>query len=151
VLGVFDRNKLEDVLERTSGRRGSTVIRAILDQYEEGTTLTESELEERFLAICLNAGLTRPRVNEWIVLREGAVRVDFLWRKERLIVETDGRRFHGTRGAFERDRRCDQRLVLADYRVVRFTWKQITNEPKQVAATVADLLRDRRDAMASAS
>src|SRR6059036_3622316 len=48
---------------------------------------------------------------------------------ERLIVETDGHRTHGTRSAFERDRRRDQRLALAGWRVVRFTWGQIANGP----------------------
>ena len=72
--------------------------------------------------------------------REPAVRVDFLWRRDRLIVETDGHRTHRTRQAFERDRRRDQRLVLAGWRVIRVTWRQLTCEPMQVAGTLARLL-----------
>ena len=67
-------------------------------------------------------------------------RVDFLWRQQRLIVETDGRDVHSTRQAFERDRKRDQRLMLAGWRVVRFTWRQITREPERVAATLRALL-----------
>ena len=115
-------------------------MREILDEQQDGTALTESELEERFLTLCLDAGIRRPRVNEWIVLDGGAVKADFLWPEESLIVETDGRRVHGTRRAFEHDRQRDQRLALAGYRVVRFTWKQITAEPEQVVATVSALL-----------
>ena len=139
-MGLFDRHALEDVLERIPGRRGAREIWAILDDHREGTGLTESELEERFLTLCLNAGIRCPRVNEWIVLDGGAMRADFLWPEHSLIVETDGRRVHGSRRAFEHDRQRDQRLVLAGYRVVRFTWKQITGEPGRVVATVAGLL-----------
>ncbi|MDX6675968.1 MAG: hypothetical protein QOE31_20, partial [Solirubrobacteraceae bacterium] len=37
----------------------------------------------------------------------------------------------------EHDRRRDQRLMLAGYRVVRFTWRQVTEDP----ATTLDTLR----------
>jgi very-short-patch-repair endonuclease len=89
-----------------------------------------------------SARLPDPEVNTWIVTdqREPALCVDFLWRRERLIVETDGYRTHGTRQAFERDRRRDQRLVLAGWRVIRVTWRQLTREPMQVAGTLARLL-----------
>jgi len=66
--------------------------------------------------------------------------VDFLWRAERLVVETDGHRRHGTRAAFERDRRRDGDLLVAGYRVVRFTWRQVVNDPRYVSATLAALL-----------
>jgi very-short-patch-repair endonuclease len=139
MLGIFDLNALNELLGRSPGRR-LRKIRAVLALYEEGTSLTESELEELFLELCRRAGLPSPRVNQWIVLDGGAVKVDFLWPAASLIVETDGRRAHGTRAAFERDRERDQRLVLADYRVVHFTWRQITREPQRVARRVAELL-----------
>jgi very-short-patch-repair endonuclease len=139
LLGLFDLNALNELLGRAPGRRLKK-MRSILAGYETESSLTESELEERFLALCLRAGLRRPRVNQWIVLDGGSVRADFLWPQERLIVETDGRHAHGTRHAFERDRERDQRLVLAGYRVVRFTWKQITGQPGKAAARVAELL-----------
>jgi len=52
----------------------------------------------------------------------------------------DGHATHGTRQAFERDRARDQRLELAGYRVIRFTWDQIVHNPGHVARTVVGLL-----------
>jgi very-short-patch-repair endonuclease len=49
---------------------------------------------------------------------------------------------HDTTIAFERDRGRDQRLTLAGYRVVRFTWRQVMSEPAYVAETLAGLLFD---------
>ena len=74
------------------------------------------------------------------MLDDRQVKADFLWPAERLVVETDGRASHSTRAAFEDDRRRDQSLMLAGYRVVRFTWRQVAREPEAVAATVRTLL-----------
>jgi very-short-patch-repair endonuclease len=63
-----------------------------------------------------------------------------LWRREKLVLEADGRHVHGSRRAFEQDRRRDQRLMLAGYRVMRCTWRQITNEADMVAESVSKLL-----------
>ena len=79
-------------------------------------------------------------MNAWLALDDEMIKADFLWRTEGLVVETDGHASHGTRGAFERDRRRDQQLVVAGFRVVRFTWRQVAAEPDLVAATVGALL-----------
>ena len=55
--------------------------------------------------------------------------VDFLWRRARLVVEVDGRRAHGTRRAFEHDRRRDADLTERGYDVIRFTWRQLAENP----------------------
>jgi REase_MTES_1575 len=146
VLGILDLIAVEDVLARASGRRGAPRLRAIVADSNPGVTLTRSELEERLLAICGAAGIPLPRVNAWVPLDGGGVEVDFMWPAERLVVETDGHRVHGTRQAFERDRRRDRRLLLAGWRVVRFTWRQLLQDPAEVAETIRTLLRSPRAA-----
>ena len=139
VLRVLDARALECVLARTPGGHGAQALWEILADYP-GDSLTPSELERRFLALCAAAGITRPRVNAWLDLDGGGVEADFLWEAQRLIAETDGHRIHGTRRAFERDRRRDQRLAVAGWRVVRFTWRQVTLDPDEVARTIAGML-----------
>jgi very-short-patch-repair endonuclease len=139
VLRVFDLRAVEDVLARAGPRRGAGLLRAVIDDSAE-QGLTESELEEAFLELCRGAALPQPAVNAWIALEDGMVKADFLWRAERLVVETDGHAFHGTREAFERDRRRDQLLTLAGFKIVRFTWRQVTIEPDAVAETIGALL-----------
>jgi hypothetical protein len=103
---------------------------------------TESELEERFLVLCRAAGLPEPERQVHIDPGDGGamVRVDFLWREQRLVVETDGAAPHGTRRAFERDRRRDQRLIGAGWQVIRVTWRQIVHSPQEVIDLLATLL-----------
>jgi hypothetical protein len=140
MLRILDASSLEELLDRSAGRRGAPILRAVLGDHRTGAALTRSELEDVFLGICRSAGIAHPEVNAVIEASGGALEVDFMWRLPRLIVETDGHRTHGTRAAFERDRRRDQLLALAGWRVVRFTWRQITRDPDAVVHVVRGLL-----------
>jgi hypothetical protein len=83
-----------------------------------------SPLEEAFLKLCDEP----PVVNGTVAGFE----VDFHWPEARLVVETDGHEHHGTRAAFERDRARDQALTAAGWTVVRFTYRQVLDEPARV-------------------
>ncbi len=141
VAGAFDRRGLEELLANHPTRRGGATLRTVLAEYAIGGGLTRSELEERFLALCLRAGLPRPELNVPLLLPDsGAAVVDALWRRECLVAETDGLGAHSTRAAFERDRHRDAQLTLAGFTVVRFTWRQVTKNARQVAVTLGRLL-----------
>ncbi|MEY2533701.1 MAG: hypothetical protein QOF29_1611, partial [bacterium] len=93
-------------------------------------------LEEAMLALCRAHGLPRPLVNAYAADLE----VDFLFGAGRLVVETDGWRYHRTRTAFERDRRRDATLTRAGYRVLRFTHDQLERDAETVARTITAAL-----------
>jgi very-short-patch-repair endonuclease len=97
---------------------------------------TRSELERAMLALCRHYRLPLPEVN----VRLGGYVVDFLWREQRLVVETDGWAAHRGRVAFERDRARDLDLKLMGFEVVRFTYRQVTGQPQRVAAAIRRLL-----------
>jgi very-short-patch-repair endonuclease len=139
-LRLFDGKAVHEALTRAGPRRGAGILRAVLGSYEE-PALTEEGIEEAFLALCRQASLPSPAVQAWITLGDGiAYKADFLWRRHKLIAETDGRDVHTTRKAFEHDRLRDQRLTLARYTVVRFTWRQVTREPQRIAGALQALL-----------
>jgi Protein of unknown function (DUF559)/Transcriptional regulator, AbiEi antitoxin len=140
VLRSFDGRAVEDVLDRAAGRKGAPLLRELLSEGRITEAITRNKLEERFLALCDQVGLPLPRVNAWIPLGSGGVEADFLWENDRLVVETDGRGVHDTSTAFEADRRRDQRLLAAGYRVVRFTWAQVMHEPAGVVEVLGALL-----------
>lgn len=133
---------IDDVLARADGRRGAALLTSVLDEHTLGCTITRNDLEEAFLQICRAIGLPPDHVNAWIPFPDGGgAEADFLWATERLIVEVDGRDVHATRRAFETDRRRDQRLATLGYRVIRFTWRQVIDEPRHVAATLRALVQ----------
>ena len=98
-----------------------------------------SVLEERFLALCESSGIVLPEVNETIC----GLKVDALWRDQRLVVELDGYAAHGGRAAIEQDRGRELRLRAAGYVVLRYTWQQVTGHPLQVTADLRAALAAR--------
>ena len=57
-----------------------------------------------------------------------------------LIIEVDGEAWHSDHDQFEGDRERQNKFMLADYRVLRFTWDAIANRPDEVIATVRAML-----------
>jgi len=94
---VFDLRAVEDLLARAGGRRGVATPRAVLHEHLIGTTLTRSELEERVLDTCRQAGLPPPKVNAPVPCAPGVWHtVDFFWPEHQVILEADGHRYHRT-------------------------------------------------------
>src|SRR5690606_11466725 len=71
------------------------------------------------------------------------IRVDLMWRAERVAVEIDGDEHRGALH-YERDRRRDVRLQLAGYAVLRFTNRQVAQELAVVLRQLEQLLTTRR-------
>ncbi len=142
LLQRLDGRALTDQLERNPRHPGAARLRAGLALYEPGTAPTESPLEDLLVAVCRAAGVAPPDRQVYIDPGDGDAvpRVDFAWRAQRLVLETDGAGSHRTRRSFEDDRRRDQRLTLAGWRVVRVTHRQLTAEPKRIAALLERLL-----------
>jgi hypothetical protein len=100
---------------------------------------TRSELEFHFLALCHKNGLPAPGVNT----RIGSLLVDFAWRDQRLIVETDGYRYHRGRAAFGNDRARDLELRSLGYEVIRLTYRQVVDNPEDISAVLKQALASR--------
>ncbi len=139
VRGLTDALSLPDLLARHPRRRGAVAIRALLASGEPGG-ITRHELEEGFVGLLDAHGLPRPRLNAPLSLRGRFFEVDCLWRRERVIVELDGRAVHGTGRAFEADRERDRILQAEGWRVARVTWRQMTGDAQAVATDLGRLL-----------
>ena len=135
---LYDGRALSDVVARHPRHPGAAPLAALL---RSEPALTVNELEALFLAIVRSAALPPPAVNLALTsLDHNEYRVDFCWPAHRLIVELDGREDHLTRHAFEADRARDAQLTAAGWRVVRFTYRQVTTEPALVATRLRQLL-----------
>jgi very-short-patch-repair endonuclease len=108
---------------------------------EDAAIRTRSDLEGAFLAICRRYGLPQPKVN----VRIGPFLIDFLWREEGLVVETDSYRYHRGKAAFQEDRARELELMRLGYDVLRLSEAQIDETPKDVAEVLGAELRKRRD------
>jgi very-short-patch-repair endonuclease len=135
-LRIFDLRAVEDVLARAVGRVGAPRLAAALRLDPE---MTREELERRFLALCRQAGLPEPLVNVRVLGKE----VDFCWPAYGVIVECDSWRYHGGRRSFRRDRATDRKLTLGRWRMLRYTWWDVVNDPDMVVADLRQALASR--------
>jgi very-short-patch-repair endonuclease len=127
---VIDPETLRSALDELGGRPGVAVLRETLDR--RTFTLTDSELERRFLPLARHAGLPPPLTQQWV----NGFRVDFFWPDLGLVIETDGLRYHRTPAQQARDRVRDQTHAAAGLTPLRFTRAQVRYEPGYVRSTL---------------
>jgi hypothetical protein len=133
-------------LEKTArqGKRGVTKLRSILKPRLGGSFVSESTLETRLLKLLEDRGLPRPSTQyrpNWLRHMNG--RVDLAYVDEKIVIEGDSQRWHGTPEAFQSDRTRDNLAQLAGWIILRFTWQDITQRPGYVANTVLTFLSRR--------
>jgi hypothetical protein len=134
-LGLFDLRAVEDLLGRTVGHHGHRRLRQAIALYKP-SSFTRSGLEKRFLELVMQAGLPQPRTN----YVEHGFELDCYWPEFRFAVELDVFETHGTRAAFERDRKRQEDLLLAGIGITRVTGPRLEKEPEEVIRSVAHLL-----------
>jgi very-short-patch-repair endonuclease len=127
---ILPREQWEAAVDRARGR-GFDLRDVVVDEAP-----TRSALERKFLKICRRHRIPAPRVN----VQVGGFLVDFSWPESRLIVEVDGYEFHRGRASFEADRARDAELAARGFRVVRFTYRHVTERPALVASRIRALL-----------
>lgn len=137
--------QLRNIVDAHRGSRGAGRLRRVLDENER-YDVSDSALELKFLELVLAADLPRPRRNA----RIAGLRVDAVWEPERVAVELDGYRWHRTRSRSEADRQRDLRLRALGYLVLRYSARQVFEEPLMVIGDLAGALRNAGDRRRSA-
>jgi Transcriptional regulator, AbiEi antitoxin/Protein of unknown function (DUF559) len=143
VRGVFDLWAVTDQLERNPKHPGAPRLRAALGPDRAG--LTDSDLEELFVAVWWPTGLPRPQTRFHVDPGDGGplIRADFAWPEARFDLEIDGSRYHAPARRRRRDYRRDQRLKRARWEVLRVGDDQLDDDPGGAVAVVWELLAPR--------
>jgi very-short-patch-repair endonuclease len=137
VLGLFDLAAVDAVLAAHHARPGAPALSAVLaDMRIHGVATTRSDLEARFLQLCIERDLPRPRLNHRIDGRE----LDAVWPDAGVVVELNGYRYHRSRAAFERDHAKRLGLEAAGWTVLSLTHRQLTSTPDEIARRLRTLL-----------
>jgi len=97
---------------------------------------TRSDLERDFLAFLRRHGFPKPEVNA----RVGRYAVDFLWRPQKLAVETDFFDYHRGSVAFEEDHQRELFLRRQGYTVRRYTGTQLDDYPAEIVVELGEVL-----------
>jgi very-short-patch-repair endonuclease len=135
--GLSGKRRLVSHGELRRATRQADVLGLPIDLPSKGDR-TRSDLERDFLQLCRRHRLAAPEVNVPI----GRHLVDFLWRETRLVVETDGYRYHRGETAFQDDHGRDFELRTRGYEVLRLSERQVEMEPARIAAWLRARLQD---------
>ena len=126
--------QVEAVLARRPNSPGAAKLRTVL---RGDVHVTLSKLEARFLERLRDAGLDLPDTN----VPAGGRRVDCRWVKQRLTVELDSYRYHGSRHAWEQDRRREREAHARGDEFRRYTHGDVFEHPRLMMSELRTLLR----------
>ena len=119
------------VLHARRGRPGIVRAREVLRR-RHGRSVPHTEFARLFMALLEDAGLPEP-VAEHLVRGDGwRYRVDLAYPDQMLAIELDGKEGHLNEVVFEADPVRDNRLLLAGWDVLHYTWRRFTDAPAEV-------------------
>jgi hypothetical protein len=136
LVGVEELRRIPSMIR---GRRGAVSARLCL---AEADGRAQSPLETRTRLRCVDGGVPPDELQLEVRDADGYLLGigDLGWRAARLIAEADGRGPHGGPQAVHADRRRQNRLINAGWRVLRFTWSD-TLRPDYIPWAVHQALR----------
>jgi very-short-patch-repair endonuclease len=142
VEGLLDVPAIDRVLDGPRRRGTKKLLRALAPwrRYRRGIKI-RSRMEAKLLPLLTEAALPIPQTNAKLRLGGKVYEIDFLWRERKLVVETDGGRFHDNPAAGERDSERNRALAKAGYRLPRLGWEDLRDRPEQTMREIGLLLR----------
>jgi very-short-patch-repair endonuclease len=120
-------------------RPGVAAVRSLLDEIDPKHA-ARSTLEVKTRRLLIANGFT-DFVREFPLERGGRrYRFDFVFARRRVILETNGRRWHDDATDYERDNEKWSVPGLHGYRLIFATWDKVTRRPRQLLAELAATL-----------
>ncbi|CAN5695786.1 type IV toxin-antitoxin system AbiEi family antitoxin domain-containing protein [soil metagenome] len=128
------------------GRRGVGVLRPLLERRLGTSGLRPSEFGRRVARLLEGAGLAPPELEHVVHDAAGVfvAQVDLAYVLAQVAIECDGDQWHSGRQRRQGDLDRQNRLVLAGWTILRFTWEDLVQRPHMIVARV-------RAALAAAS
>jgi hypothetical protein len=137
----------------TVARRGKPGVRSltrVLDRFGPGVAVTMSTLERKTLELVKDHGLPMPLAQYPFPGRQftnGCV--DFAYPSAKLVLETDGRRWHSRIHELTRDRERDLEAARYGWQTLRFLYEHVIADPGGTAETIRTVLAQRTRSIAS--
>jgi very-short-patch-repair endonuclease/predicted transcriptional regulator of viral defense system len=142
VLRLLDVTAIDRVLDGPRRRGTKRLLRVVAPwrRYRPGIKI-RSRMEAKLLLLLTEVGLPIPETNAKVRIAGKTYEVDFLWRRRKLVVETDGGRFHDNPAAGSRDSDRNRALTDAGFFISRFGWEDLRDRPDESMSELARLLR----------
>ncbi|MQB00911.1 MAG: DUF559 domain-containing protein [Actinobacteria bacterium] len=120
----------------THRHRGIATVRRAMEQRTPMRASTQIDLADPLRRLMRSSRLPAPVPEFAVELPSGLIHIDLAYPLLKLAIECDGYGSHMDPTSFERDRARDAELMALGWRVLRFTWAQITYRPDWVLEQV---------------
>jgi very-short-patch-repair endonuclease len=139
---AFTLDELTERFRQVSrrGKPGMANLRTVLEERGPGYVPPASRLERLLTDVLTAGGLPMPVRQHPLPSRLGPGRVDVAYPAARLIIEADSRRWHTRSADFETDRLRDNEATLLGWKILRYTWARVKNDPLGVVREVREYL-----------
>jgi very-short-patch-repair endonuclease len=121
---------------RNKGRYGSPAARRLLRAADDGA---QSEAERLLIRLLKSAGITGWKANYPVA----GYKVDVGFSACKVALEADGLAFHSDSDDFHNDRVRQNAITLSGWKVLRFTWLDLTQYPQRVIAEISHAISAR--------
>jgi hypothetical protein len=125
------------------GRNGIRSMRALIEERDPATAPTGGDAEVLLMRIIKRFSLPQPV--KQMVIRDGSghfvARPDFVYPKQRLVIEAQSYAFHSDRLQWEKDQRRLNALVLLGWTILYFNYFQMVRYPEHVAVEIHQALQ----------
>jgi len=142
---LVDLASLEEVIARHSiqGRTGVGRLRVVLEEGYGSRAIPDSRWNRMVRQLFDDHGLPPSFFEHEVFDEQGlfVARVDLAFAEHRVAIELDSVKWHLNRESFTRDPRRRNRLNLAGWQVLSFTWDDYAKTPDRLVATVRQALR----------
>jgi hypothetical protein len=151
-----DRVRYQKALERAGRAPGVGLVGRTLERFDaENAERLASRIETGFHLLFAEAEIPDPEVNRYVYEQDGLflAKTDFGWEPPGVHLEVDGIRFHSLPSQKRYDDARQNRLVLSERIVLRYSYRDLLEEPGRIVAEVRralDIAWKRRRESASA-
>jgi hypothetical protein len=130
------------VLHARRGRNGVARFRRILVR-RWGKRPPHGAFNRTVQALLVDAGLPEPEGEVPVRVSGANYRLDLAYEDLKIAIELDDKETHLTDAAFESDPIRDNRLKLAGWLVLHYTWERLITDPEGIVQEVREAVRTR--------
>jgi len=121
----------------TAGRKGAGRLRRLIADRNPTDRVPDSMFNRLVGQLLVDAGLPTPTYEFEVHSSDRLIgRADLAYPHARLLIECDSARWHRNRKSFVADPRRKNRLLIAGYNVLTFTWDDYADRPADLVALV---------------
>jgi very-short-patch-repair endonuclease len=119
------------------GRKGTALLSRLIARRSGAGRVPFNRFERELRRVLVAGGLPDPEAQHEVRVQGRRFFLDFAYPAQRIGIEADGYRFHGTLGSWENDHERRTLLTLGGWKMVHVRWQQLVERPAEIVQRVS--------------